>query len=275
MSPLPPNAVELLRDVREASVLVLTGAGISAESGIPTFRGAEGYWVEGSRHYQPMELATRAAFREVPDTVWAWYLHRRSVCVAAEPNAAHHALVRLEKALSSRFLLVTQNVDGLHARAGNTEARTYCIHGDIRKMRCARECDGRIYAIPDAVSLDWPRGRSLDDATRALLVCPTCGGRARPHVLWFDESYDEPRFRFESTLLAARDFGFLVVVGTSGATNLPMRVGSTFARRNARMLVLDPEPNPFSEMAESGRGVFVAGRAGELVPAMVDVLVGG
>lgn len=274
MSQLPKKAIELLRDVQEGSVLVLTGAGISAESGIPTFRGNEGYWVEGSRHYQPMELATQSAFREVPDTVWAWYLHRRSVCLGAQPNAAHHALVRLERALGARFLLVTQNVDGLHSRAGNSEARTYCIHGDIRKMRCARECDRRIHDIPEAVSRDWPRGRTLDETTRALLVCPTCGGRARPHVLWFDESYDEERFRFESTLVAARDFGFLVVVGTTGATNLPMRVGATFARRKARMLVLNPEPNPFSEMAEAGRGVFVAGTAGDLVPAMVDVLTG-
>lgn len=273
--PLSDEATRLLESCREGSVLVLTGAGISAESGIPTFRGSEGYWVEGSTHYQPMELATAAAFERVPETVWAWYLHRRAVCRAARPNAAHDALVRLEQAFGSRFLLVTQNVDGLHLRAGNTPERTYCIHGDIDRMRCARECDGRIVPIPDDVPTVWPRGRALDPETARKLVCPTCGGRARPHVLWFDESYDEPRFRFESTRRASMSYGLLIVVGTTGATNLPLQVGYAFARRRAPMLVINPEENPFSELLDRGVGAYVAGTAGDLVPRTVDVLLGG
>src|SRR5690606_10651146 len=109
-------------------ILVLTGAGISAESGIPTFRGEEGYWRIGSRNYYPEELATRAAFSRMPDEIWGWYLYRRSVCRAASPNAGHLALAELERGLverneGDRFLLVTQNIDGLHLRAGNSLAR--------------------------------------------------------------------------------------------------------------------------------------------------------
>src|SRR5438552_13760341 len=93
-------------------VVVLTGAGVSAESGIPTFRGKDGYWTVGAREYHPQELATHAAFERMPWEVWAWYLYRRGVCRGARPNAAHDALVRLDAHLGARFALVTQNVDG-------------------------------------------------------------------------------------------------------------------------------------------------------------------
>jgi len=101
---------------KHGKVIGLTGAGVSAESGIPTFRGKEGYWTVGSRDYHPQELATHEAFTEMPWEVWAWYLYRRGVCRAAAPNAAHEAFVRLDKALGDRFALITQNVDGLHRR---------------------------------------------------------------------------------------------------------------------------------------------------------------
>ena len=120
----------LLDDARAGSgpLVFLTGAGISAESGIPTFRGPEGYWTVGSREYRPEELATYEAFTRMPDEVWAWYLYRRGVCRAARPNPAHLALVELERALGDRFLLVTQNVDGLHLRAGHSAERVLQIH---------------------------------------------------------------------------------------------------------------------------------------------------
>ncbi|HTL34091.1 MAG TPA: Sir2 family NAD-dependent protein deacetylase, partial [Kofleriaceae bacterium] len=109
---------------RDGHVLVLTGAGVSAESGIPTFRGKEGYWTVGAREYHPQELATHDAFERMPWEVWAWYLYRRGVCRAAEPNAAHQAIVRWDAALGARFGLITQNVDGLHRRAGSPAERT-------------------------------------------------------------------------------------------------------------------------------------------------------
>src|SRR5512138_4021579 len=118
---------ELLEGVRarRGSVVVLTGAGVSAESGIPTFRGAEGFWVVGSRNYMPQEMATHAMFERDPQEVWRWYLYRFGVCARVEPNPAHHALAALDRALGDRFTLVTQNIDGLHLRAGATPERTY------------------------------------------------------------------------------------------------------------------------------------------------------
>src|SRR5215467_12132598 len=136
---------------REGRVVVLTGAGISAESGIPTFRGKEGYWTVGSKEYHPQELATHEAFTAMPWDVWAWYLYRRTVCRRAEPNPGHHAIVRMAAALPDRFALVTQNVDGLHRRAGSPDASTYPIHGDISLMRCSAECGLDRWPIPDAV----------------------------------------------------------------------------------------------------------------------------
>src|SRR5215207_6618704 len=132
----------LLRDAlgRSGLIVFLTGAGISAESGIPTFRGKEGYWTVGSTEYHPQELATSTAFRRMPWAVWAWYLYRRRVCRAAAPNDAHRALVRAEASLGDRFLLITQNVDGLHRRAGSSAERTYEIHGNIELARCADAC---------------------------------------------------------------------------------------------------------------------------------------
>ncbi|MEO0326349.1 MAG: Sir2 family NAD-dependent protein deacetylase [Myxococcota bacterium] len=256
----------------DAPVLVLTGAGISAASGIPTFRGPEGYWRVGSRNYRPEELATRAAFEAMPDEVWSWYLYRRGVCRRAAPNEAHHALAALEERLGTRFRLVTQNVDGLHARAGHDPARLYAIHGSIDLMRPVG--GGAVVPIPEAVPIDWPKTRALGPAERALLVHE--GERTRPHVLWFDESYDEAHFRFESTLRAAAAACLVMVVGTSGATTLPLHVGRLAAQRGTPLLVVNPEPNPFVAMLEAGApGAFVQGTATEAVPALCTLLGGG
>lgn len=258
----------------DGPVVWLTGAGISAESGIPTFRGKEGYWTVGSRNFHPMELATFEAFSQMPDEVWAWYLYRRGVCRGAEPNAAHRALVEHENALGDRFLLITQNVDGLHTRAGSSEARTYTIHGNVDRMRCADDCSPGSVPIPDGVDVRWDKGRALGDAERGLLVCPRCGGRSRPHVLWFDEYYDEALFHFESSIRAATRAALLIVIGTSGSTNLPMQVGGIVAQRGAPMIVINRDESPFSRFAErSERGWFAHGTAGEHLPPMVEHLI--
>ena len=270
-------------------IVVLTGAGISAESGIPTFRGPEGYWRVGSRHYQPTEMATIEAFARMPEEVWRWYLHRRRVCRGAAPNAAHVALVELERRLGDRFLLVTQNVDGLHLRAGNTRARTYEIHGNIDFCRCASGCAPLVRPMPAAVE-DAATGEAtgapadpttdaagtsaapLSAAVRAALRC-ACGTWLRPHVLWFDESYDEPLFRYVSSLRAAETAAALVVIGTSGATTLPTRVCETVASRGAPLIVVDPETTPFVTLAESSRrGLVLRGTASAIVPALAAEL---
>ena len=128
---------EILESSRQGNLCVLTGAGISAESGIPTFRGKDGYWVVGSRNYMPEEMATARMFERQPEEVWRWYLYRFGICHKFAPNPAHHALVELERHCGERFRLVTQNIDGLHRRAGSTHERTYCIHGDSAWVRCA------------------------------------------------------------------------------------------------------------------------------------------
>ena len=257
-------------------IIVLTGAGISAESGIPTFRGEEGYWQVGSRNYHPQEMATFHAFREMPEEVWAWYLYRRSVCRAAKPNAAHEALVRLEQHLGGRFQLITQNVDGLHLRAGQSPERTWRIHGDIEFMRCAKECDMALHPMPAAIGDHFGRTDTLDDRLRRLLVCPTCGGMSRPHVLWFDETYDEPRYRFESSIDAMTGADALVVIGTSGATTLPSLLVQTSVQRGIPLLVVDPGDNVFTEAARSApHGLHARGAAVEMVPRIAAALGAG
>jgi NAD-dependent deacetylase len=263
----------ILGDVREArgNVVVLTGAGISAESGIPTFRGREGIWVVGSRNYMPQEMATLEMFERDPAEVWRWYLYRFGVCTDARPNPGHDALVALEGALGDRFTLVTQNIDGLHRRAGSRQV--YCIHGDAAYVRCADACGIGVVDLPPGLV---PRGDApLSPAERKVLTCPRCQGWLRPHVLWFDEYYDEPHYRMDSALRAAGAADLLLVVGTSGATNLPMQIGRMVFQRGAALVDVNPEENPFAEMAEaSPRGFFARGSACERLPEIVAELAG-
>jgi NAD-dependent deacetylase len=263
----------LLGEVRQrrGQVVVLTGAGISAESGIPTFRGKDGYWVVGSRHHLPQEMATQAMFRRSPEEVWRWYLYRFGVCRHAQPNAGHQALVDLEKALGDRFTLVTQNIDGLHRRAGSSVERTYCIHGDAAFVRCAQECGVGRLPLPDFTIRR--QNDPLDEDDRRRLTCPGCGGWLRPHVLWFDEYYDEENYRMESALRAAGQAELLLVVGTSGATNLPMQIGQVAFHRGIALVDVNPEANPFAELAAaSPRGFFAQGSASQHLPGIVEVL---
>lgn len=261
----------ILADVRAGGgkVVVLTGAGMSAESGIPTFRGNDGIWVVGSRNYMPQEMATLEMFVRNPAEVWRWYLHRFGICKDAAPNAGHAALVDLERALPDRFTLVTQNIDGLHRRAGST--RVYCIHGDAAYVRCANDCGIGVVDLPPGLV---PRGDGvLTEAERNVLTCAGCGGWLRPHVLWFDEYYDEPNYRMDSALRAANEADLLLVVGTSGATNLPMQIGRIAYQRGAALVDVNPEANPFAEMAViSRRGFFARGSACERLPHIVEAL---
>lgn len=257
-----PTLSSLLPRLRGQTLVFLTGAGISAQSGIPTFRGQEGYWSVGSANYQPTEMATNAAFQRMPDDVWAWYLYRRSVCNAAQPNPAHLALVRLEELLGDRFLLVTQNVDGLHRRAGNSAARLFEVHGNINQMRCWHECTLRPVPIPEAIGVK-ARHQRLDSREKALLVCPHCGGPSRPHILWFDECYDEERFRFDSSLRAVSEAGALITVGSSGATNLPLQMAQLAHHNGAVLIDVNPESNPFARLARQGGGIWMQQPAGE------------
>jgi NAD-dependent deacetylase len=267
---MPADLATTVRDALAdgGTLLVLTGAGISAESGVPTFRGPEGYWTVGSHNYHPQELATAAAFARMPRDVWHWYLYRRGVCRGAAPNAAHLALATAAEQLGDRLVLVTQNVDGLHLRAGSPAARTLQIHGNIDYARCTDECTDDLVALDDDMRADKISG--LSDELYARLRCPHCAALMRPHVLWFDEYYDEPRYRAESAMHAAADAALLVVVGTAGATNLPQQIAARVARSGRPIIDIDVDTdNPFARLALRSEGHALHGTAVEHLPPLL------
>lgn len=257
---------------RGGFITVLTGAGISAESGIPTFRGPEGYWTVGSKVYHPQEMATFEMFSRMPDEVWRWYLYRMGVCAAAAPNPGHQALVAMERHFGDRFTLITQNVDGLHLRAGNSLERTYQIHGNVFFMRCALNCTDDVYLLPAEVqpkTADEP----LTAEDRKHLRCPRCGAYSRPHVLFFDESYNEEHYRFYSSLNTARDTDLLIVVGTSGATNLPNQIVHEVLNHGGMIVDINIEENPFSRLAaKSAHGFFLQEPSATALPALLEIM---
>jgi NAD-dependent deacetylase len=138
-------------------------------------------------------------------------------------------------------------------------------------MRCSKECSEALQLLPDSLGATGRPKAALGVEERVLLDCPRCGAWMRPHVLWFDEVYDEPRYRFDTALDAATSSSLLLVIGTSGATSLPMHVGTIVARRGAALIDVDPEPNPFANLARSSAaGCFLRGRAADLVPIVVS-----
>lgn len=220
---------------------VLTGAGISAESGVPTFRGPGGLW----RQYRPEELATPQAFARDPRLVWEWYDWRRQRIAQAAPNAAHYALVRLERAKPS-FSLITQNVDGLHERAGSRDPIK--LHGDIWKVRCVR-C-----------------ARELRDERVPLPELPPhceCGGLLRPAVAWFGEPL--PVEAWARAEQAARSAEVFLVVGTSAVVYPAAGLVPLAKESGARVIEVNLEPTPFSAMLDCS----LRGRAGDILPALI------
>lgn len=246
---------------------VLTGAGISAESGIPTFRGKEGYWVIGSKNYMPQEMATQAMFMMHPFEVWKWYLMRFGICVKAQPNAGHFALVELEKKLGNRYQLITQNIDGLHIKAGSDEKKIYQIHGNINWMRCRYECTDNLYKLPfEKINLD-KMDEMRESELFAVLKCTRCGELTRPHILWFDEMYNEEWYCFESSLAHAQKTDLLIVVGTMGTTNLPSQIVSTVLSHGAKVIDINIEKNGLTHLIESsGQGLYIEGHSGKVLP---------
>lgn len=262
----------ILQDFAKSSgrLTILTGAGISAESNIPTFRGPEGYWTIGSNEYQPQEMATYRMFRHKSEEVWKWYLYRIGVCKKAQPNPGHYALVEMETLFKDRFTLITQNVDNLHLRAGNSVEKTFQIHGNVFFMRCADECKRKIFPIPNNLTGSGKK-KTLTETDRQLLMCPYCGSRTRPHVLWFDEMYNEHYYRYHSALNVAGETDLLLVVGTSGATSLPNQVVWEVKHRNGIIIDVNIEENPFSNIALSTRqGFFVKKPSGEALPDILQ-----
>ncbi len=249
-------------------VVALTGAGVSAESGIPTFRGPEGYWRVGSQNFHPQQMATRAMYQRVPREVWAWYLYRLAVCTRALPGPSHQALAELDTRLKAGIALISQNVDGLHRRAGSPDARSFYVHGDIAWMRASVGADGQLaerrrrlstedlitlHRVPaalverrlDAMKTLGHSGReaalAIEDDEWDALMLPDGLGVARPHVLWFDESYDDRLFRSDQALAQAADADLMLVIGSSGAASLPYHAIALASRNGATIVFVDPE----------------------------------
>jgi NAD-dependent deacetylase len=218
--------------------LVLTGAGISLASGIPTFRGTDpgAVWVSNV-----MVRATWQHFEADPADSWRWYRERHAQVLAARPNPAHQALVDLERWLAGRgerFQLVTQNIDVLHEAAGSRSLIK--VHGSIDRARCAGETCPAAATMP-AASLDF---RAFDARPSAATVprCAACGQLMRPHVLWFDEHYgSHPDYRWPDVLEACDAMRLVIAVGTSFSVGVTDLVASEAGRRGVPLFAIDPE----------------------------------
>lgn len=217
-------ARQLLRDARR--VAVLTGAGISAESGIPTFRGPGGLW----RNFRPEQLATPEAFARDPQLVWEWYNSRRVSIAEAEPNAGHRALVQMEKT-TPEFTLITQNVDGLHERAGSRDVLR--LHGSIWMLRCT-ECPH------EEENYDAPLPRIPPRCA--------CGALLRPGVVWFGEGL--PADVWDNAEKAVRQADLLLVAGTSAVVYPAASLVPLGRRAGARVIEINPEETPLSSAVD-------------------------
>lgn len=242
----PDNAIERAREwLRTASrAAALTGAGISAESGIPTFRGAGGLW----RNFRPEDLATPEAFARDPKTVWEWYDWRRGLIRDAKPNLGHYALAQLERRMGGRFVLITQNVDGLHNRAGSE--RVLKLHGDIWWTLCTACGDVRSDFRVPLPELP-PR-------------CAACGGLLRPGVVWFSEPL--PARTWEQAEEAARTCDVLIVAGTSAVVYPAASLAPLAKRHGARIIEINTEATPLSGEAD----LCLKGPSGEILPQIIE-----
>jgi NAD-dependent deacetylase len=242
----PPELVAALRSAR--FVAVLTGAGVSAESGVPTFRDAQtGLWAT----FDPLELATPAAFARDPRRVWDWYAMRREMVGRVAPNPAHVALADLERQVPE-FLLVTQNVDGLHQRAGSV--RVVELHGNITRVRCSRE-GTPVAQWNDTDAAEPPR-------------CAACGAYLRPDVVWFEEML--PVDALTAAEEAANRCDVLLVAGTSAGVYPAAALPMLARRRGALVVEVNTETTPLSAQADYA----LRGPAGVVLPALVAAMGG-
>jgi len=238
----------LLESLRRARrVVVMTGAGVSAESRIPTFRDAmTGLWAR----YRPEDLATPRAFARNPKLVWDWYQWRRQLVSDAEPNPGHRALAEMES-LFDEMTLITQNVDGLHARAGSS--RPLELHGNIHRVKCSYE-----HRVVD----DW----SVDGDGPP--PCPFCGEHLRPDVVWFGEPLSNRVL--EASVAAARDCDVFFSVGTSAVVEPAASLIFYAMNTGAITVEINPQPTAQAGMVTHA----IAGKSGEVLPRLLAELKG-
>jgi NAD-dependent deacetylase len=242
-SSIPPELIEALRSAQH--VVVLTGAGISAESGVPTFRDAQtGLWAK----YSAEELATPQAFRRNPRLVWEWYAWRRELVAQAQPNPGHLALVKLERQVP-QFTLITQNVDSLHHRAGSQAVVE--LHGNINRIICSEERQE---------VATWQEDGDLPPR------CPRCSSYLRPDVVWFGETL--PQVALEEALEAAALADVFLSIGTSGlvqpAASLPMIA----LEYGAVVVEINPDSTPLTRRVTYA----LQGPAGQILPLLLKTL---
>jgi NAD-dependent deacetylase len=229
-------------------LLVLTGAGVSAESGVPTFRGIDGLW----RTHPVERVASPEGFAADPALVWEFYSERRAHAGAVAPNPGHHALAQAEARLGERLLLVTQNVDGLHQRAGST--RLVELHGNLFTTRCSR-----CARPPFADATAYPAG--------SVPTCDGCGARLRPHIVWFGEMLDERSLGAIEQFLGKAKAGRLLFLaaGTSGAVYPAAGLVDVARRAGAETWLVNADA---ADNAQHFHHV-VRGKTGELLPLLL------
>lgn len=242
---------------QEKKISFLVGAGLSAESGIPTFRGKDGYWVSGSKNYKAEDIGTLRMFNLASKEVWKWYLYRKSITEKAEPNLSHLLLKEIEDSLEDNFALISQNVDSLHRRSGSSEERTFLIHGDFDFVRCGDECSKELYPFPKEINLINRNKDVITENEWNALRCPKCGEDLRPHVLWFDEYYDEKYFKRDSVLRISKYTGILFVIGTSGATTLPQMIVEKVLAKGGMVVEVNIEDSYFSKFLKGKKNGIV------------------
>jgi NAD-dependent deacetylase len=239
------RAAQLLASAQR--IVCLTGAGVSAESGVATFRDAQtGLWSK----FDPQQLASQSGFRADPGLVWRWYMQRLQMVEAAQPNPGHIALAQLEQ-LTPGFTLITQNVDDLHERAGSRSVLH--IHGRITHMRC------------NVCAFEHP----LQTSERAHVqppICLQCGGPVRPDVVWFGENL--PARIYDNGWRATEQCDVMLVVGTSGVVYPVAGLPFVAQQHGAQIIDVNPECTPISEMAE----LFLPGASGEILPRLVEAV---
>jgi NAD-dependent deacetylase len=231
---------DLLREARR--ITILTGAGISAESGIPTFRDAlTGFWA----HYDPEDLATEHGFRRDPQLVWDWYESRRVAIEKAVPNAGHYAIAKLEERKPCTTL-ITQNVDGLHARAGSRQPIE--LHGNLHRVKCLEGCTKDTWAAREM------------DGTK----CPRCGAWLRPDVVWFGEMLSEKATA--SAFAASENCDVFLCVGTSALVHPAASLPFEALEAGVKVIEVNPNPTPLSCEAT----FVLSGKAAEILPDLLS-----
>lgn len=237
---IPDSLIEQLQLAQR--VVILTGAGISAESGIPTFREAQtGLWAQ----YDPQELATPEAFRRQPKLVWEWYAWRRELIGQAKPNPGHVALVEMARHVP-HFTLVTQNIDNLHQEAGSQGVLE--LHGNIQRSKCFQE---------GMIVTEWKETGDVPP------LCPHCGDRLRPDVVWFGEAL--PGEVLEKAIAAATQCDILFSVGTSGLVHPAASIPLLAHEQRALTVEINPQHTPLTPHMS----YHLTGPSGEILPELV------